>query len=63
MKNRRKYFDGVCRDCGWHKKVTTAIFWVNGMKYDVCKDCIKPYRRVILDPCGPECSHRKTVAA
>ena len=45
---RRKYTIGKCQDCGWTKRVTTIIFWVNGMKYTVCALCIKPYRGRIL---------------
>jgi len=45
---RRRYREGQCQDCGWIKRVTTIVFWVNAMHYRVCKDCIKPYRGVIL---------------
>lgn len=55
MRIRRVYKPGVCQDCGWQKRVTTIIFWVNGMRYRVCAECIKPYRKVILKPCLPEC--------
>jgi hypothetical protein len=47
---RRKYKPGRCRDCGHDKPVTRVNFWVNNMPYDVCSDCIKPYRGVILHP-------------
>ncbi len=57
MKPRRKYFDGVCRDCGRHRRVTTAYFWATGMAYDVCPECIRPYRKVILKPCSKGCIH------
>lgn len=50
MRRRRKYIPGRCQDCGHSKPITTIIFWVNAMRYRVCKDCIKPYRRVILAP-------------
>lgn len=48
MKPRRKYYAGQCQDCGWHKRVTTIYFWATGMRYVVCAECIKPYRKVIL---------------
>ncbi len=35
-------------DCGWHKRVTVIHFWVNAMRYVVCAECIKAYRRQIL---------------
>ena len=44
---RRKYRKGRCDDCGWHRNVTRITFWVNGMKYVVCAECIKPYRGTI----------------
>lgn len=45
---RRHYFIGRCQDCGHTKRVTEVTFWVNGMKYRVCAECIKPYRERIL---------------
>lgn len=48
MIRRRKYAKGKCQDCGWIKRVTRIVFWATGMKYDVCAECIKPYRGVIL---------------
>jgi hypothetical protein len=57
MSTRRKYFTGHCRDCGRVKRVTTAIFWTTGMQYDVCAECIKAYRKVILKPCFAKCNH------
>jgi hypothetical protein len=45
---RRKYTLGKCQDCGWVKRTTVITFWVNGMKYRVCAQCIKPYRGSIL---------------
>lgn len=48
--HRRKYRHGTCQDCGYEKNITTIVFWVNGMKYNVCSQCIKPYRDTILTP-------------
>ena len=48
MNWRRKYRTGRCDDCGWQRNVTRITFWVNGMKYIVCSECIKPYRATIL---------------
>lgn len=46
---RRKYRPGRrCQDCGWEKPTTEIRFWATGMRYRVCKECIKPYRRQIL---------------
>ena len=45
---RRKYTQGKCQDCGWTKRVTAIIFWVNGMKYTVCARCLQAYRGRIL---------------
>ena len=45
---RRKYFKGRCQDCAHWRNVTRIIFWVNGMPYLVCADCIKPYRDRIM---------------
>lgn len=56
---KRKYSQGTCNDCGWWKRVTTIYFWATGMKYVVCAECIKPYRKVILDPCTKNCIHNK----
>jgi hypothetical protein len=50
MTHRRKYFNGKCADCGWQKRVTEIIFWATGMKYIVCAECLKPYRKAILKP-------------
>ena len=44
---RRKYRKGNCDDCGRFRNVTRVTFWLNGMKYVVCAECIKPYRGVI----------------
>lgn len=55
MRRRRQYVQGRCEDCGRTKRVTTVIFWATGMRYDVCAECIKPYRRVILKPCVKGC--------
>lgn len=52
---RRYYYRGRCQDCGWEKRVTTAIFWATGMRYRVCASCIKAYRPVILKPCSKAC--------
>lgn len=49
-RRRRKYTLGRCQDCGWEKRVTEIIFWVNGMRYRVCATCIKSYRDRILNP-------------
>jgi len=49
-KVRRKYSEGVCSDCGWHKRVTPVTFWVNGYRQNYCADCIKMYRKAILLP-------------
>lgn len=59
-KPRRKYYLGNCQDCGQYRRVTTVYFWVNGMRYVVCSECIKPYRKVILAPCTPQCVHNRT---
>lgn len=59
---RRKYSDGICQDCGHYRNVTTVYFWATGMKYTVCADCIKAYRRVILNPCTKDCTHHKHTA-
>lgn len=45
---RRRYVEGRCQDCGWLKRVTRITFWVNGYQMNVCSECIKAYRRVIL---------------
>jgi hypothetical protein len=47
---RRKYSDGRCEDCGHVKSTTVITFWTTGMKYRVCSECIKPYRKVIVLP-------------
>jgi hypothetical protein len=42
---------GRCQDCGWeHKPVRRVTFWVNGMRYQVCAECERAYRRVINWP-------------
>lgn len=51
---RRVYREGRCGDCGWIKRVTRIVFWATGYQMDVCKDCIKPYRKVILVNHPPE---------
>jgi hypothetical protein len=53
---RRQYRIGRrCQDCGRDWKPTTTItFWVNGLRYRVCGECIRAYRRVILKPCSCE---------
>jgi hypothetical protein len=47
---RRLYHSGRCADCGHERKVTRIVFWLNAYVMYVCKDCIKPYRKVILKP-------------
>ena len=47
---RRKWTEGVCKDCGRLRSTTIITFWATGMPYRVCADCIKPYRGVILKP-------------
>ena len=56
-RRRRKYALGNCDDCGWRKRVTRVIFWVNGFTQNYCAECIKPYRGVILKPCAASCAH------
>ncbi len=34
---------GSCEDCGGHQPVRTVVFWVNGMRYRVCKDHEREY--------------------
>lgn len=55
-KPRRKYHtdNGRCDDCGHAIPTTVIHFWGNNMRYVVCKDCIKPYRKRILKPCSCE---------
>lgn len=55
MRNRRRYTLGQCADCGRTRRTTVIIFWVSGMRYRVCADCIKAYRAAILKPCAPHC--------
>ncbi len=55
-RRRRKYTIGRCQDCGRTRSTTVIIFWVNGMMYRVCAECIRAYRGVILKPCPPACS-------
>lgn len=38
----------ACRDCGRHRSTTVIKFWVTGMLYRVCADCIKGYRDRIV---------------
>jgi hypothetical protein len=45
---KRKYEEGHCQDCGHEKQTTVVVFWATGMKYRVCAECIKAYRKVIL---------------
>ena len=48
---RRRYTSGLaCDDCG-RRYATRVHFWVNGMPYNVCPDCIRAYRPRLLDPC------------
>lgn len=56
---RRRYRIGrPCQDCGRRWKPTTVVYWwATGGAYCVCGDCIRPYRRVILAPCRPGCTH------
>lgn len=54
---RRHYSEGRCGDCGWIKRVTRIIFWVNGYQMNACAECIKPYRGSILKPCSRSCIH------
>jgi hypothetical protein len=51
---RRHYADGTCQDCGHHRRVTVVRFWLNDLRYRVCRDCIKPYRKRILTHHPPE---------
>ena len=44
---RRKYRKGTCQDCGWVRNVTRITWWVDGFKYILCAECIKPYRSEI----------------
>lgn len=46
---RKKYTNGSCQDCG-RGPVTVVVFWINGMRYRVCKDHAREYRRIILKP-------------
>ena len=55
-RRRRQYTVGRCQDCGRTRRTTVVIFWSTGMRYRVCVDCIKAYRRVILKPCPRACS-------
>jgi hypothetical protein len=54
---RRKYRKGNCEDCGWHRNVTTIYWWASNTPYVVCAECIRPYRKLILDPCTELCVH------
>lgn len=47
---RRRYkIGGRCQDCGRDWVPTSIIvFWVNGMQYRVCGECVRAYFRVIL---------------
>ena len=47
-KKRRVYkVARPCQDCGRSRPVTRIFFWVNGMPYLVCGECVRMYRRVI----------------
>ena len=48
MKWRRRYRPGTCQDCGRWRRVTVARFWLNFMRYQVCAECIRPYRGRLL---------------
>ena len=48
MRWRRRYQIGTCQDCGRYRQVTVARFWVNFMRYQLCGDCIRAYRGVLL---------------
>ena len=58
-RRRRRYTLGrPCEDCGRPDMPTTVIYWwATGWPYTVCRDCIRPYRRLILAPCSPACIH------
>lgn len=59
---RRKYFNGRCDDCARYRRVTRIYFWVNNMPYTMCSECIRMYRKQILDPCKPGCAHCEKAA-
>lgn len=50
QRRRRIYREGTCQDCGRTMPVTVATWWVSGFKMNLCKDCIKAYRKVLLKP-------------
>lgn len=47
---RRHYAPGHCDDCGWTKRVTRIIFWLNGAhvinaeRIDFCEPCDQAFR-------------------
>lgn len=45
----RTYYKGRCEDCGCYRNVTRIKFWLNGYEMNVCSNCIRPYRKTILD--------------
>lgn len=50
-RHRRRYYRSSrpCQDCGaTHKPVTLIRFWATGMRYIVCAECIRPYRKIIV---------------
>lgn len=47
---KRTYLSGRCEDCGQRTRVTEIAFWLNGLRYRVCRACIKPYRNRINKP-------------
>lgn len=51
---RRVYRLGYCQDCGHYRRITVVRFWLNDMRYRVCAQCIRPYRKVILTRHAPE---------
>ena len=45
------YRGATCQDCGrLGFRVTVIAFWASGMRYRVCRECIRAYRGVILAP-------------
>lgn len=48
--HRRRYFTTGrrCEDCGRERPRTLIRFWATGMRYVVCAECIRAYRRVIV---------------
>lgn len=45
---RRRYKLGKCQDCGRERRVTLAVFWVNGYQQRYCSECIRMYRPVLM---------------